>query len=150
MIGTDDGLRRRRVLAATGAVVTGVTAGCLGSAEVNGRRDAENGLPAGASETGRCYTEAQSDLDQRLATVENVGILDGELFVELDAVTSAVASYRVFREDNPLETFDVGGGSRLTWPVPDGTFETSYRLVLRDESTDRLGSFAFSAECSSE
>lgn len=142
MDGTDIDHRRRQALGATAAVIVSSTAGCLSNIEVSGQLTEE-------SKHRRCYTESQSNLDERLAIIENVGVLDGEVYVELDEVAGEVASYRVFREGSLFKTFNVGEGSRLAWPAPQETFETSYQLVLRGKDADSLGSFRFSAECHS-
>jgi hypothetical protein len=145
----DSGPRRRTVLTAAGTLVSGSLAGCIGAFgtdEADGGRTEQRGDAGGS---GRCYAEAQSHLDDSLAVVENVGVLDGEVFVAVDDVAAEVTSYRVFRGDTALRSFDAAGRSRLAWDVPELPFETSYRLVLRDEADERLGQFEFSAECES-
>lgn len=150
IISTETDRSRRRILLATGTVFAGTTTGCLGGIEtaVQGTRD--TGRTAGEAGSGRCYAEARSHFDGEYATVENVGALNGEVLVSLDRVADEVATGRVFRDDTTVGTFDVQDGSRFEWAAPDVPFETTYRLVLRNESEERLDTFEFAADCSVE
>lgn len=127
----------------------GATAGCLGGRAVL-RGDRNTDQTGDETGSGRCHTEAQSHPDDEYATVENVGVLDGEVFVSLDSMGEEVATARAFRDGDAVETFDLRNESRLAWPAPDVPFKTTERLVLQDESGDRLTAFEFSADCSAE
>lgn len=150
MVRGDSSCHRRTALATAGAAFTGTIAGCIGSFAADDPGPGDTDQSGAADGSGRCYTEAQSHLADSLGSVENVGVLESEVFVALDEVAADVATYRVFREGSALETFDAGNRSRFAWAAPDAPFETSYRVVLRDDAGDRLGDFEFSAECSTE
>jgi hypothetical protein len=132
---TPHGLSRRRLLAAAGSslAVGAATAGCLG-------RDA---LGSG----GDCVTETVTRPDDPAATVVSAGVRGSAAHVVLTPRRETVASVAAYEDDQRLSRASVDGETRLSWGVPDASFEHRYRVVLLDHNGAELGAFALRMRC---
>jgi hypothetical protein len=133
-VSTIHGLSRRRLLAAAGSSLAGAgTAGCLG-------RDA---LGPG----GDCVTETVTRPDDPAATVASAGVRGSAAHVVLTPRRDTVASVAAYEDDQRLSQASVDGETRLSWGIPDESFEHRYRVVLFDGGGAELGSFALRMRC---